>query len=80
MSTPERRDALIRRAAGELAKSEGGGGFGAPGADKGTRAAREAVLSAQHQAEQVHILKRIETRLRDMLGRPTLVVEEIDAA
>jgi len=79
LDSPETRDRLFRRAAGELARQEQGG-FGAPGADKGTRAAREAIIGAQHQAEQTDLLRRIEDRLRALVEKDEIEITEITAS
>lgn len=76
LDSPEARDRLLRRAAGEMARQEQGG-FGAPGADKGTRAAREAIIGAQHQAEQTSLMRRMVSELEKLVAKDELEVTEI---
>lgn len=76
LDNPETRDRLMRRAAGELARTEQGG-FGAPGADKGTRAAREAIIGAQHQAEQSALMRRMVASLEALVAKDEIEVTEI---
>lgn len=79
LDNPETRDRLMRRAAGELARTEQGG-FGAPGADKGTRAAREAIIGAQHQAEQSALMRRMVASLEALVAKDEIEVTEISGS
>lgn len=76
LDNPETRDRLMRRAAGELARGETGG-FGAPGADKGTRAAREAIIGSQQQEEQTSLMRRMVAELEKLVAKDELEVTEI---
>lgn len=76
LDNPETRDRLMRRAAGELARAETGG-FGAPGADKGTRAAREAIIGSQQQEEQTSLMRRMVAELEKLVAKDELEVTEI---
>lgn len=63
---------LINRTSRELMAIERGGAFGGVNADKGTRAAREAVIAAQQQQQQTKRLDDIRRELVKISSKPEL--------